>query len=149
MWRIFTKNIAIASGVTSDGRNVQGIGVDRWSADGALDAAVEDIKRNARDTDFSFRISALEGGYANVRIEFLEEQGIYRTQGAMRGLTKNKTVEINASKDGRTVSAKGSQEGINREDIGFGNRGWPEMLTAALDSARSRFDRVGTTSMEG
>lgn len=148
-WRVFKKNIAIASGVTSDGREIQGIGVNRWSGDAAISDATEDIERKARETDFSFRITALEGGWANVRIDFLEEQGIYQIQGAMRGLTKNRVVEITASKDGRSVSAKASQAGVNREDMGISGRDWPDMLSSAIDSAQSRLDTVGTTSISG
>jgi len=42
LWRISKKNIAVATGVTGDGRHVQGIGTSRWSEDTAMDEAVED-----------------------------------------------------------------------------------------------------------
>jgi hypothetical protein len=147
MWRVTKKNIAVATGVTGDGRHVQGIGTSRWSEDTAMDEAIENLKDNARRRDFSFQIVALEGGYANVRIEFLEEQGIYRTTGSTRGLTANKRVEINASKEGRSVSANNDESGFSLQNVGFGRRDWSEMLNGALDSAESRLDRVGTTSV--
>jgi len=112
-----------------------------------MDEAVEDLKENVRKWDFSFRIVALEGGYANVRIEFLDEQGVYRTTGSMRGLTANKRVEITASKDGRSVSANNDESGFSRKNIGFGRRDWSDMLEGAMDSAESRLERVGTTSV--
>lgn len=146
-WRITKKNIAVATGETGDGRRVQGIGTNRWSGDTAMDEAVEDLKENVRTCDFSFRIVVLEGGYANARIEFLEEQGIYRTTGSTRGLTANKRVEITASKDGRSVSAENDESGFSRENIGFGRRDWSDMLEGAIDSADSRLERVGTTSV--
>ncbi len=147
MWRITKKNIAVATGVTEDGRHAHGIGTNRWSGDTAMDDAVEDLKENVRERDFSFRIVALEGGHANVRIEFLDEQGVYRTTGSTRGLTANKRVEINASRDGRSVSAKNDESGFSLQNVGFGRRDWSEMLKGALDSAESRLDRVGTTSV--
>jgi hypothetical protein len=147
MWRVTKKNIAVATGVTGDGRHVQGIGTSRWSEDTAMDEAIENLKDNARTRDFSFQIVALEGGYANVRIEFLEEQGIYRTTGSTRGLTANKRVEINASKEGRSVSANNDESGFSLQNVGFGRRDWSEMFNGALDSAESRLDRVGTTSV--
>lgn len=146
-WRLTKKNIAVATGVTGDGRHVQGISTNRWSEDTAMDDAIEDLKQNARARDFSFRILALEGGWANVRIEFLDEQGIHRTTGSTRGLSKNRRVEINASKDGRTVSANEDQSGFSLADVGFRQRGWSRMLDDALDSAESRLDRVGNTSV--
>ena len=112
-----------------------------------MDEAVEDLKENVRSRDFSLRIVALEGGYANVRIEFLDEQGVYRTTGSTRGLTANKRVEINASKAGRSVSANNDESGFSWHNVGFGRRDWSEMLSGALDSAESRLDRVGTTSV--
>jgi hypothetical protein len=146
-WRITKKNIAVATGVTGDGRHVQGIGTSRWSEDAAMDEAVEGLKENVRTREFSFRIVALEGGYANVRIEFLDEQGVYRTTGSTRGLTANKRVEINASKEGRSVSANNDESGFSWHNVGFGRRDWSDMLSGALDSAESRLDRVGTTSV--
>jgi hypothetical protein len=148
MWRLTKRNIAVATGVTSDGRTVQGIGTSRWSGDSALDAAVEDLERKARATDFSFRITVLEGGYANVRIEFLDQQGIYRTTGSTRGLTANKRVEISAEKDGRSVSAEADESGFSLDNVGFGRRDWSDMLSGAIGSAETRFDRVGTVSLE-
>ncbi|QKY19892.1 hypothetical protein B4589_005665 [Halolamina sp. CBA1230] len=147
IWRLTKKNIAVATGITGDGRHVQGIGTSRWSGDTAMDGAIENLKENARTRDFSFQIVALEGGYANVRIEFLDEQGIYRTTGSTRGLTANKRVEVNASKEGRSVSANNDESGFSLENVGFGRRDWSEMLDGALDSAESRLDRVGTTSV--
>ncbi|WP_143165389.1 hypothetical protein [Halobaculum gomorrense] len=147
MWRITKKNIAVATGVTDDGRQVQGIGTNRWSGDTAMDAAIEDLKQNVTERDFSFRIVAFEGGYANVRIEFLDEQGVYRTTGSTRGLTGNKRVEINASRDGRSVSANNDERGFSWDNVGFERRDWSEMLEGALDSAASRLDRVGTTTV--
>lgn len=146
-WRIIKKNIAVATGVTDDGRHAQGIGTSRWSDDTAMNEAIEDLKENVRKRDFSFRIVALEGGYANARIEFLDEQGVYRTTGSTRGLTANKRVEISASNDGRSVSANNDESGWSRENIGFGRRDWSDMLEGALDSAESRLDRVGTTTV--
>lgn len=146
-WRIIKKSIAVATGVTDDGRHAQGIGTSRWSDDTAMNEAIEDLKENVRKRDFSFRIVALEGGYANARIEFLDEQGVYRTTGSTRGLTANKRVEISASKDGRSVSANNDESGWSRENIGFGRRDWSDMLEGALDSAESRLDRVGTTTV--
>jgi hypothetical protein len=147
MWRITKKNIAVATGVTGDGQHGQGIGTSRWSGDTAMDEAVENLKQNVRQREFSFRIVALEGGYANVRIEFLDEQGVYRTTGSTRGLTANKRVEINASKAGRSVSANNDESGFSLDNVGFGRRDWSQMLKGALDSAESRLDRVGTTSV--
>jgi len=147
LWRLTKKNIAVATGVTGDGRHVQGIGTNRWSGDTAMDEAVENLKKNVRTRDFSFRIVALEGGYANVRIEFLDEQGLYRTTGSTRGLTANKRVEITASKAGRSVSANTDESGLSLDNVGFGRRDWSDMLAGALDSAESRLERVGTTSV--
>jgi hypothetical protein len=147
-WRIFTKTMAVATGVTGDGRTVQGLGTSRLSGDAAMDDAVENLKANVRDTDFSFRITAIEGGHANVRIDFLEEQGIYRTTGSTRGLTANKRVEINAEKDGRTVSASADESGFSLDNVGFRRRDWSDMLSGALDDAESRLGRVGTTAVE-
>ena len=147
MWRLTKKNIAVATGITDDGRHGQGIGTSRWSGDTAMDEAVENLKRNVGTREFSFQIVALEGGYANVRIEFLDEQGVYRTTGSTRGLTANKRVEITASKDGRSVSANNDESGFSLENVGFGRRDWSDMLEGALDSAESRLDRVGTTSV--
>jgi hypothetical protein len=145
-WRITKKNIAVATGVTGDDRHVQGIGVNRWSGDNAMDKAIENIKENA-ERDFSFQIVVLEGGWANVRIEFLDEQGVYRTKGSARGLSKNRLVKLNASKDGRSVTASEDQSGFSWADVGWRQRGWSRMLKDALDSAESRLDRVGTTSV--
>lgn len=145
-WRITKKNIAVATGVTGDGRHVQGIGTNRWSGDTAIDEAIEDTRENAR-SGFSFNITVLEGGYANVRIEFLDEQGVTRTKGARRGLTKNRRVEINASKNGRSVTADVDQSGFSWADVGWRQRGWSRLLKDALDSAESRLDRVGTTAV--
>jgi hypothetical protein len=147
-WRIFTPTVAVATGMTGDGRTVQGLGTSRWSADSAMDDAVENLKANVRETDFSFRITALEGGHANVRIDLLEEQGIYRTTGSTRGLTATKRVEITAEKDGRSVSAADDESGFSLDKVGFGRPDWSDMLSGALDAASSRFDRVGTTAVE-
>jgi hypothetical protein len=65
----------------------------------------------------------------------------------MRGLTANKRVEITASKDGRSVSANNDESGFSRKNIGFGRRDWSDMLEGAMDSAESRLERVGTTSV--
>lgn len=148
MWRIFSNNVAIATGVTSNGRTVQGIGSARFSKDDALDAAVDNLKENARKTDFSFKISTLVGGTANVRIEFLEQQGIYRTTGAKRGLTQRRSVEVTASKDGRSVTAEDSIGLVSTEHIGFGTAGWAKTLDSALKSADSQLQRVGTESLD-
>ena len=115
-----------------------------------MDAAIENLKRNVKDTEFSFRITALEGGHANVRIDFLEEQGVYRTTNSKRGLTANKRVEITAEKDGRSVSAVDDESGFSWDQVGFSlNRrsDWAGMLAGALDDADSRLDRVGTTTV--
>lgn len=144
-WRPFTKNVAIATGVTSDGRTVQGIGEARWSEDGALDAAVENLKNNARATDFSFTISTMVGGNANVRVEFLEEQGVIRTTNANRGMTKRKSIEITASKDGRTVT---TEDDIGMINVGIGPASWAETLSSAIKSAESQLDRVGEESLD-
>jgi flavin-binding protein dodecin len=146
-WRIFTKNLAIATGVTGDGRTVQGIGTSRWSGDSAMDEAVEDLKQRVRTTDFSFRITAVEGGHANVRIDFLEEQGLYRTTGSTRGLTATKRVEVSAEKAGRSVSAESDEGGLSMDHVGFGSNDWADILDGAIDDARSSLDRVGTTTV--
>jgi hypothetical protein len=147
-WKVLTKNVAIARGVTDDGRTVEGIGESRWSGESALDAAVENLKENAATTDFSFRIAVLEGGTPNVRIEFVDEQGSTRKQGSMRGLTNRKTVKIEASNDGRTVNSEATEGLIN---VGFRNRGpsWADKLDDAVEKAEKQFDRVGTTTVEG
>jgi hypothetical protein len=148
MWRLSKQNIAVATGVTSDDRTVQGIGTSRWSGDSAIDAAVDDLQRKARATECSFRITVMEGGYANVRIEFLDQQGVYRTTGSTRGLTANKRVEITAERDGRSVSAEADESGFSLDNVGFGRRDWSDMLSDAIDSAASRFDKVGSVSLE-
>lgn len=144
-WRPFTMNVAIATGVTSNGRTVQGIGEARWSEDGALDAAVANLKENARETDFSFTISTMVGGDANVRVEFLEEQGIIRTTNANRGMTKRRSIEITASKDGRTVT---TEDDIGMINLGVGRASWAETLSSAIESAQSQLDRVGKESLD-
>ncbi len=144
-WRPFSKYVAIATGVTSDGQTVQGIGAARWSEDPALDAAVENLKNNARKTDFSFTIQTLVGGNSNVRVEFLEEQGIYRKTNATRGLTQRRTVEVTAEEDGRTVTA---EDDIGMVNIGIGRASWQETLDSALEAAESQLQRVGTESLD-
>ncbi len=144
-WRPFSKYVAIATGVTSDGRTAQGIGSARWSGETALDAAVENLKDNARETDFSFKIQTLIGGNSNVRVEFLEKQGIYQKKSATRGMTQRRTVEITAEEDGRTVTAK---DDIGMVHIGIGRASWQETLDSALDVAESQLQRVGTESLD-
>jgi hypothetical protein len=146
-WRVFTKTMAIATGVTGDGRTVQGIGTSRWSGDAATEAAVENLKNHVRTTDFSFRIRAVEGGHANVRIDFLDEQGIYRTTGSTRGMTATKRVEIAAEKQGRSVTAAYDEGGISLDNVGFGRNDWSHILAGALEDAESRLERLGTTTV--
>lgn len=62
IYRLGTPNVAIAKEFTPDGREIRGIGASILSEDKALDLAVENVKENARDVDFSFEISVIKGG---------------------------------------------------------------------------------------
>lgn len=140
IYRIATPNVAIAKGFTPDEREVEGIGVSLLSEDRALDAAVENLKENAREVDFSFNIKLLKGGNMGGHIEIWEE-GIKQRPGSSSG---RPVVEINAMRDGNAVDAKGKPGWLE-------NAGWTPSfgvaLSSALDSAESQFDRVGRTSM--
>lgn len=143
-WRIFMPNIAIATGVTPDGRTVEGVGTSRLSADRALDSAVENLKANARNANFSFEIKTLEGGQARIRVERLNNRGEYQIK-SLNTLFTGQVVEIAASREGRTVDAEGKPGLWGRR---LTANSWGNALSAAVESAQSRFDRVGRTSID-
>jgi hypothetical protein len=140
VYRITTPNVAVATGYTPDERELEGIGASLLSEDRALDAAVENLKENAQEVDFSFNIKVLTGGNIGGRIEIYDE-GVRKRGGSSFG---RPTVEINAMRDGNAVDAKG-KTGL------LGNAGWTpsfdKALSSALESAESQFDRVGRTSV--
>lgn len=142
MYRIQTPNVAIAKGLTRDGREIQGIGASILSEDRALDAAVENAKENAQEVNFSFQVSVIKGGNLGKRIELYDE-GVTRRPGGS-WLSARPAVEINATRDGNGVDAKG-KPGI------IAGRGFSPSfglaLSSALDSAESQFGRVGRKSV--
>lgn len=142
IYRVLTPNVAIAKGLTQDGREVDGIGASVLSEDTALDAAVENVKENAREVEFSFEVSVIKGGNLGRRIELYEGGVKKRPEGS--SLSARPAVEINATRDGNGVDAKG-KPGI------IAGRGFSPAfglaLSSALDSAESQFDRVGRTSV--
>ena len=140
-YRILTPNVAVAKGVTRDGREVEGIGVSLLSEESALDAAVENVKENAQEVDFSFEISILKGGNLGQRIEMYDEGIKKRPNSSMSG---RPAVEINATREGNGVDAKGKPGLIAGR--GF-TPSFDLALSEALDSAESQFDRVGRTSV--
>lgn len=141
VYRLQTPNVAIAKGFTPDGREIQGIGASILSEDKALDLAVENVKKNAREVDFSFEISVIKGGQTGARIELYDEGTRTRPNSSF---FPRPAVEINAMQDGNGVDAKG-KPGI------IAGRGFSPSfglaLSSALDSAESQFDRVGRTSV--
>lgn len=140
IYRITTPNVAIAKGVTRDGREIQGVGVSLLSEDTALDAAVENLKEHAREVDFSFSISVLEGGNLGGRIEIYDE-GVKQRPGSSFG---RPAVEINATRDGHAVDARGNTGLLGNAGL---SPSFDTALSSALDSAESQFDRVGHTSV--
>jgi hypothetical protein len=139
-YRITTPNVAVAEGFTPDGRAIQGIGAALLSEDTALDAAVGNLKQNAQDVDFSFEIAVIEGGNVGGRIEIYDD-GIRKRPSSSWG---RPTVEINATRDGSGVNAKGKPGVL--ETAGF-SPSFGAALVSAIDSAESQFDRVGRTSV--
>lgn len=139
-YRISTPNIAVAKGLTPDGRAIQGIGAARFSEDTALDAAVGNLKENAQEVDFSFEIAVIEGGNIGGRIEIYDE-GVRKRSASSWG---RPTVEVNATRDGNGVNAKGKPGFL--DNAGF-SPSFDSALSSALDSAESQFDRVGRTSV--
>jgi len=142
VYRILTPNVAIAKGFTPDGQEVEGIGAAIRSEDAALDAAVENLKQNAREVDFSFEISVIKGGNLGGRIEIYDD-GV-RTRPASSSLSAQPAVEINATRDGNGVNAKGKPGFF--KNAGF-SPSFGVALASALDSAESQFGRVGRTSV--
>lgn len=142
MYRILTPNVAIAKGFTPDGREIEGIGAAIRSEDAALDSAVENLKENAREVDFSFEISVIKGGNLGGRIEIYDD-GV-RTRPASSSLSTRPAVEINATRDGNGVDAKGKPGFF--ANAGF-SPSFDTAVSAALDSAESQFGRVGRTSV--
>lgn len=133
-------NIAIASGVTNDGRAVNGIGGHNWSAEKAQDAAASNIRHTANITDFEFHINTISGGRTIKRIEILKNRGEINVKRS--GGFGVPTVEITAWEGDYSTNAAGE----NRTQIPFVTNVWQSCLNSALNSVDSDFNRLGETT---
>jgi hypothetical protein len=141
-WRIATPNVAIATGVTEHGQDVDGIGASNWSADAALDDAVENAKEVAQRTDFGIQVNSVVVASSNVRVDILRNRGEIRTQ--HNGFSFSVVVEITAAEDDRTVDSRGK----SRWRIPGGRDQYQKAYLSAVDSAESQMQRVGRTSLD-
>lgn len=131
-WLLGSKNVAIATAVTEDGRVVEGIGSSRWSTSTAEERAVEHVKSLATEVPFSLRISKVRVGSSNATFERVDD-GRFRKSGInpIGGSTK---VWITADDGSHEVSASGKTY-LNYSKL-------RRALGKAIDAADSEFDRV-------
>jgi hypothetical protein len=141
-WRLATPNVAVATGVTEHGQDVDGIGASNWSSDAALDDAVENAKEVAQRTDFGIQINSVVVASGNARIDVLRNRGEIRTQ--HNGFSFAVVVEITAAQDDRTVDSRGK----SRFRMPGGRDQYQKAFLSAVDSAESQMERVGRTSIE-
>lgn len=136
-WQPLKTNIAVASGVTDDGRTVQGIGTNTWSAEKAQDQATESIRQAAQKTDFEFHINTISGGRTNQRIEILWNRGEINVKDG--GFTGSPTVEVTAWRGEHSTDSRGKK----RVGLPIISNPWQSCLNSALDSVDNEFDRLG------
>lgn len=137
MWQPHKTNIAVASGVTEDGRTIQGVGANGWSTDNAKDEAAENIRQAAKKTDFEFHINTISGGRTNQRIEILHEQEKINVRSG--GFNGSPTIEITAWKGNHSTDSRGKK----RIGLPIISDPWQSCLNSALDSADGEFARLG------
>ena len=149
-WDWYTPSIAVAQGVTSDGRYVVGIGETRWGSEKALDRAVEDLKKNAKvDVDFSYRLKFIETA-KNERIEFLDNRGEIQKKSIDKGAFFEGKVGVIASQNGRKVEAEAKVKQMSGGIFGQLLSNVPDYsgtLVDALDKAANRLERTGTVEI--
>jgi hypothetical protein len=137
-WLIGSKNVAVATAVTDDGRVVEGVGSAYWSTDTAAERAVEHARSLAEEVPFSFRITRVKIGASNATFQRVNE-GQFRKGGNSLGginpISVSTKVWIHAENATHEVEATGKTY-INISKV-------RRALRKAIDSAESQFNRVG------
>lgn len=152
-WNILVPSIAIAQGVTENGRSVCGIGSSNLSHEAALNNATDDIKINAQvDVNFSFRLQYIESRYPPVRVEFLENRGEIRKTNMKNsgtlgvGSDRSPKLGVIGIKNGRSVDAEVKIQKTRVKKL-VKLPDYSSTLTKALDKVSRRFDRTGEVQL--
>jgi len=131
-WLISSKNVAVATAVTEDGRVVEGLGVSLWSTDTAAERAIEHARSMAAEVPFSFRITKVRVGASNATFQRVDEATFRKGGGGIGGnhpFAPSSKVWIRAEEGSHEVDASG------KAYIYFGQV--RRALNSALDSAKS------------
>jgi len=136
-WLITTKNVAVATVVTED-KVVEGVGVNLWSTDTAVERAIEHARSMAAEAPFSYRITKVRVGASNATFQRVNEGGFRKGGGGIGGnhpVAASSKVWIRAKAGGHEIDASG------KAYIYFGQV--RRALRSAIDSTESHLNRLG------
>ena len=146
-YRITKHNIALATAVTEDGREVQGIGAHTFSTSKAEERAIENAKEMAVETDVSFTVTRIAVPSQRTVYSFLKQQGVVRSD-HVSSLGGRPTVEVQVSDGERQADGKGKQNFLSAL-FTLGRKGeFSGAIDDAVESAAGSLDRTGTVSVD-
>jgi len=137
IWLLGSKNVAVATAMTDDGRIIEGIGSSYWSTDTAAERAVEHALTLAEEVPFSFRITRVKVGASNATFQRVDEERFRKGGNSLGGINligASTKVWIQAENATHEVEATGKTY-LNISKV-------RRALQKAIDAAGSQFDRA-------